>query len=255
MALLVLALAGLPAVAWGERGHRIVAEIAARRVDPRTAAAIAELLDGATLADVSFWADRARETPRYAWTRPLHYVNLPPDAAGYEPARDCPERLCVVAAVERFADELRDADLDRASRAAALRFLVHFVADVHAPLHVALAEDRGGNLIAVRFGGDETNLHRLWDGALIRPGDPVARAAALDAGLDEAEVARLRDSSPVVWADESWRLAHGHAYAVPADGVVDADYARRASDVIDDRLAAAGIRLAALLDRALSASR
>jgi len=139
-------LASLPlhAVAWGADGHRLIADVAEGLLSVPAKNEVLRLLalePGATLASVSTWADEAR-TPV---TAPWHYVNLPRDAnCRYDPDRSCVQGACVVSAIDHQAAVLASDAPDEA-RLKALKYLVHFVGDVHQPLHAGFADDRGGN--------------------------------------------------------------------------------------------------------------
>jgi len=245
---------------WGFKGHRIVADIAEARLTPAAKAQIKELLDGQSLADVSGWADEIRrERPE---TTNWHFVDIPRDThegvVRYDAARDCkpsPHGDCVVAEIERTEAVLADKTRSKAERAEALKFLVHFVGDIHQPFH-GIATARGGNDIhVVEFGSPQCgtrpcNLHGAWDSGLID-----------HAGLSEKEyVAQLEklipdkhidayEMSPEKWADESQMLAM--SAMVPEGGKVDQAYYENFSEMVNIRLAQAGVRLAAALNQAL----
>jgi hypothetical protein len=151
------------ALAWGKAGHRVVATLAMSLLTPEARAQVTDLLGpNVTLAEIATWADEVRTSRPN--TGPWHYVNIPREATTHNAARDC-ARGCVVSAIEQSLRLLQDASKDRAVREEALRWVVHFVADLHQPLH-ALAEDRGGNDVLSPFMVRQTNLHRLWDGDL-----------------------------------------------------------------------------------------
>jgi len=95
----------------------------------------------------------------------LHYVNSPPDSDGYDAQRDCADGCCVVGAIEHYADVLHDPTTPRPLKIEALKFLVHFVGDVHQPMHAGYERDKGGNDVKVWFFDNNTNLHSLWDPA------------------------------------------------------------------------------------------
>src|SRR5471030_179513 len=117
-----------PALAWGAEGHEIVAAIAAHELTPRARAA--HLLGGeAMLVLASNWADEIRDQRQ--GTGRWHFVDIPLAAPGYHPRRDCPDRACVVAQIENDMRILDSRRLNDSTRAEALRFLIHFVADVH----------------------------------------------------------------------------------------------------------------------------
>jgi hypothetical protein len=100
----------------------------------------------------SNWADEIRDQQRD--TGRWHFVDIPLTAPGYDPRRDCPDRACVVAQIENDMRILGDRRLSDGARAEALRFLIHFVADVHQPLHAEDNGDRGGNQVGSKSGGN-----------------------------------------------------------------------------------------------------
>jgi hypothetical protein len=158
------------ALAWGQEGHSIIAEIAQRRLDPDTLRKINALLGGeVSLASIASWADDYRALHRE--TAGWHFVDIPFDQSVYDPKRDCnPDKGdCVIHAIARFQAAVSDCSKPLSDRSEALKFLVHFVGDVHQPLHVETRfgadgkDDRGGNDVPVTFFGQKTNLHALWD--------------------------------------------------------------------------------------------
>ena len=260
------------AVAWGGQGHRLVGLIAAERLTPVAAKRVTWLLDGQTLADVASWADTF--TADQVQTSFWHYLNIPPEAAGYDRDRDCPRqpgvasgsradrwRDCAVDRITYWEERLADAKLDRADRATALKFIVHFIGDLHQPFH-ALGVGRGGNDVQVRVFGEATcggdpskpspcNLHSVWDGRLIAHRNTSDReyVAQLQKLIVDKRVASQPPGTPEQWAEQSFRLAKE---ALVTSGTnIDEGYYRRHIGVIDQRLALAGVRLAAVINRAL----
>ena len=142
---------------WWDLGHRTVALVAETRLLPRTREAVRDLLGGQSLADASVWADNIRQYRHDA--DPLHYVNVPLAAAEYDSLRDCPNGRCIVAAIAADRRVLANPAASPLDRAEALRFLIHFLGDLHQPLHTTDDGDRGGNLRPVYLAGDSTNLH------------------------------------------------------------------------------------------------
>ncbi len=264
-----IAVASPASALWGRDGHAIVAEIAWRELSPETQAAITELLadaeHGTTIQETASWADAVRPQDAYRWSAPLHYVNMAPDAAEYDHARDCPDQGCVVSAIQRFRDEVRDTSLPIEQRREALMFLVHFVGDLHQPLHGGRAEDRGGNDIEITFYGRETNLHRIWDFSILEAHDgspwPV-KAERLYASIsDHDRIAWLADfhdedmlATSGRWAFESHALAEDYAYGLVEHGAaLSADYVTATIDVAEVRLMQGGVRLTAVLETAFPA--
>lgn len=246
--LLAAALASpLSAQAFGSEGHHLVATIAEQQLSARARSEIARLLalePGAILASISTWADDTRTPSTAAW----HYVNLPRDAdCHYDASRDCPDGQCVVGAIERQQKVLASTASD-AERLKALKYLVHFVADVHQPLHVGYADDRGGNKYSVRVFERGTNLHALWDTGLIEQwlGGPSALLADLKVDGSLAPDA----SPPRQWVEESCRVVTTDGF-YPSGHKIDNDYALRTGPALKERLASRGRRLATLLKNSL----
>lgn len=271
-ALLVLALS-ISTDAWGPQGHRLVASLAANHLTPVARRNVAWLLGDERLADVAVWADEYLVGVNQ--TSFWHYVNIPPDATAYDRDRDCPRqpgvargargdvwRDCVIDRIRYNAERLADPKLDRADRAVALKFVVHFVGDLHQPFH-ATAVERGGNGIPVRVFGSETcggdparptpcNLHSVWDTQLIahRALDDAAYLRRLEQQVTAQHLLARPVGEPAEWAMESLALSNAAMLAPKADA--DEAYFRAQIPVIEERLALGGVRLAAVLNRALA---
>jgi hypothetical protein len=259
LAIAVLALSLIPAraFAWGSEGHRIIAEIAEQHLDPAAAQQVRDLLateNETSLAAVANWADQIRrQRPE---TAPWHFVDIPISAPGYVAARDCAGDNCVVAKINQFTAELQDRSLPGRQRLEALKFVVHFVGDVHQPLHASDNGDRGGNEVRVKFLGRRTNLHTVWDTGILAPavnGDERSYALGLDRQITPAEAARWGAGTPQQWANESHAVAVNLIYGKLAhSGTLPDGYETAALPVVDEQLERAGIRLATVLNRALA---
>ncbi len=286
LASLCLATASPAARAWGDEGHEVIAAIASHHLKPaarrKALALLAGDRDRLTAHDFvsqSRWADRFRDSDRdgarvrYLHTRQWHFVDIerkapdidracfghPPLPAG-TPASAGPAAACIVDKIDQFSAELANARISPAERLLALKFLLHFVGDVHQPLHSSDDHDAGGNAKRVTAPGlPAGNLHGYWDTQFVRRlgPDPASTAAALAARITPAQVARWSQGTPTDWAQESYRLARGSVYATlpeaDADGVrhLPASYVARSSVLAATQLSKAGVRLAALLNRRL----
>ena len=245
-----LASQSVSAFAWGRQGHIVIASVAQRALTPaakRRVEALLALEPGATLASIANWADTQRDRDTGRW----HYLNLPRDAdCQYVAARDCPDGQCVLGAIQAQADRLGSTapDLDRLE---ALKYLVHFVGDVHQPLHVGYADDKGGNIYQVQAFGKGSNLHALWDTGLLRAIEPDAEVLTgqLLIGITAARVA-AEPFAPAAWARESCAVVAQAGFYPPTHRLPD-DYLQTYEPVVRQRLQAAGLRLAATLNRVL----
>jgi nuclease S1 len=236
---------------WWDLGHRVVARLAELRLTPHTRDAVRDILGGQDLAQASVWADNIRQY-RHDADR-LHYVNIPLPDSVYLPERHCRGGLCIIAAIEHDREVLANPAAAPEDRAEALRFLIHFMGDLHQPLHVADNSDRGGNRRIVYLLGDSTNLHAVWDGAMIeRVG--VSESEYFDElrrQMDSLDLPALERGTVADWAMEGHRIAVEHAYRLPRGGRIGQAYVQANRPIIDHALIAAGVRLAKVLNDAL----
>lgn len=243
----LLLLAPAPAFAWSRLGHRLIARLAADYLSNDARKELYRLL-GQSPEDASDWADSIRSVRRQ--TSPWHYINVPVTASvGDDWRQYCGDQGCLFTAIERFATMLGDRSRHDAERAEALRFLIHFIADLHQPLHVADRDDHGGNDLRVTWSGRDNNLHAVWDTRLIAStglseDEWFGRLRKTARAMDRKKVAR---SSILTWGAESHDMARDVAYAVPPSLELEGEYASIALPQVEARLAKAGIRLAHLL--------
>lgn len=244
------ALTSVKAAAWGYEGHAIIADIAAAHLSSVAAKRVSEILKGAPMRDVAYFADlyrlAHRETSRW------HFVNIAVGAVDYQPERDCQQidgqGDCLIAAIDRAIEDVK-ADGERQSLG--LKFLIHFIGDLHQPFHI-VTEARGGNEIAVTFFGVPSNLHRIWDTDLIRHSGrtPEGYAAILNSDyIVGRDLTTLAGGSTVDWALAS--RAIGLTALVPSNTALGEAYVQAFTPVMDQCLATAGARLAAVLNDAL----
>ncbi len=246
-------------LAWGPLGHRVIARLAERKLNPKARAAVTALLEEAeTIADAATCPDEhVRDLPK---SSPWHYVDVPLDEPKYDAkfSGDVPEKGCVVDKIKEFQKTLKDSSKSIEERRLALRFVIHLIGDLHMPLHVGDNQDKGGNKTQVRFFDQGTNMHRLWDsGMMLRAGDSedfwLADVAELDTPNKRATATK---GTVEDWATESLLLARA-AYIVPETGkrlkpgqkLGDA-YLNTHLPVVRRRLYEAAIRVARVLNEA-----
>jgi len=251
--------------AWGHEGHRLTALVAEQYLLPVTKAQIVELLQAdaksrETLADVAPWADDYRTD--HPETAQWHFVDIPKSAATFDRNRDCPVtkkdpkspwRDCVTDRILYFEGRLGDTSLSEAGRAIALKFLVHFVGDIHQPFH-ALGDDRGGNGISVTFlgstscGTNRCNLHGVWDDSIIEAQglNEKQYTDRLLQKIKDNDWERMAGGEPTAWANIS------HHYAVdalaPNGAFLTREYVMEEAKIVDAQLALGGLRLAHILN-------
>jgi hypothetical protein len=276
MAVMLLALlAASPAAAWWEYGHETVAEIALGQVQPRTRASIEWLLkrDAAletptcrarTIEEASVWPDCIKELgDRFSYQYSWHYQD-PEICKPFDLTPFCKDGNCVSKQIERNQRLLADRKLPVRDRLMALAYLVHFVGDLHQPLHGAEHDaDMGGNKPKARYGAlPPRSLHTIWDGLLAERAisTPEGGPAGILAEVPPADRVTLIAGTVEDWSRESWGLAKELVYATAqADPCAPADPNARLDPATIDALvpkvrlqvAKGGLRLARLLDEAL----
>ncbi|OBU00298.1 hypothetical protein VE01_01489 [Pseudogymnoascus verrucosus] len=279
LSLPLLLLPILPSVsAWGSLGHMTVAYLAEHLVAPRTAVYMQQILSNPSspgyLGSIATWADSYRYTKDGRYSAHLHYIDAddsPPWKCGLDIERDCADEFCIVSAIGNYTSRLMDADLNPYQRAIAAKFVVHFIGDIHQPLHTE-GLLRGGNGIKVRFGARNSNLHSVWDSALAEhliggytPTHARSWAGTLLSSIEGGVYSSLVDewredislgdveNSVMRWAQESNRLVC--EVVVPEGGWeelqgkdLSGEYYEQAIGKVEMQVARAGVRLAEWLD-------
>ena len=267
---------------WGAGGHMMVASIAFKRLNPRAKAKAIELLaipinpaaitaKSKNFINASHWPDDLRPFPEFDHFKELHFIDTPFSADRAQlPALPTPN---IVTALQENVEILRTST-DKKAQAQALRFIIHFVGDIHQPLHCATRVDgsspegdRGGNLVSIKIRGNgqlkTTNLHSYWDGGIGTfpktgpnfappPLSQIGPATVIAMKGNPATAAGLNLNDPTnyeAWAEESFTLARNVAYKGMRNGVKpSAAYKAASTKVVRKRVAWGGYRLAALLN-------
>lgn len=231
------------AFAWGSDGHKIVALLADAQLTPTARKQVDRLLalePGSNLASISTWADEHRNPATAAW----HYVNFPRGDCNYQPERDCPDGKCVVSAIDRQVEVLRT-NGDDEKRLNALKYVVHFIGDIHQPLHAGYGDDRGGNSYQLQAFMRGSNLHAVWDTGLIK-NLSLENEAIVKSLLIRPLPAETIISSANKIAEESCRIVAKPGFY--PERLVTMDYLETYTPILAYQLALAGYRLAQLLN-------
>ena len=271
LALFLVCLLPAPAFAWGRLGHWLVGELASYQLTPQARTQVELLLKGEhdpTLGGVASWADdlRGSDPQRFKATSRWHYINAKGGGCDFDVARDCKDGDCVVRAVEEQAKILADKTQPLEKRRDALKFIVHFVGDMHQPMHAGNRDDAGGNKFQVSLrtsiqpeeyarknyvnGVMGTNLHSVWDYYILAAADrkPAAYARKLRDQLPPKDDVSV--GAPLAWATESCALIDAKSI-YPQQHVMTHAYLDAMRPLAEKRLVTAAVRLAELLNTTL----
>jgi hypothetical protein len=249
------------AFGWGAKGHNVIAHIAQNHLSPRAGREVTRLLGGYNMAYWSAWADGLRDDPRYDTFSTWHYANAD-EGFTYATAPKNPEGD-VFTAVSHCVEQLSARTTGDTLKSMYLKLLIHFVGDMHCPMHAGRAGDRGGNEVPVTFLGTPGNLHRMWDSQLIdaaRPWSALEWALNIDrrmtrdqrraliSGVPGGHPARTPDEAMwLEWMEQTVATAHT-LYADTPDKV-SWPYINRYTPLAERKLLEAGHRLAWLLNK------
>lgn len=238
---------------WGKTGHRIVGEIAERNLNANTKKALKEIIGEEPLWRASTWADEIRSDPTRSNTAFWHYASIPDGKTYFDQKRN--KDGDVIEALYRFEDVLRDPKATKENKLEALKFVDHFVGDLHQPLHVGLAEDRGGNSIKVKWFRDESNLHTVWDEEIINFEQLSYSEYANFLNKYSAEEKKAFEAGSFIdWAKESQEL-RPKVYDLPENKNLSYEYGFKTKPIVELRLKQAGLRLAYVLNNIFAKSK
>ncbi|KAF7589804.1 hypothetical protein BBP40_003613 [Aspergillus hancockii] len=267
---------------WGDVGHRTVAYLAEKYLSAEGTRLVEDLLhgDGEDISDAAVWPDTIKFPKPY--TRPWHYIDAlddPPNTCRVSYEQDCDKEGCIVSAFENMTHHVYDPNWDKAGQAESLKFLMHFIGDIHHPLHVE-AKGRGGNDYPVCFDRRcaNENLHSIWDTDIphkingikhnLKHNDEKEAAAGWATRLFQSNASRdLRAectdvSNPVkcamAWATETNKLNCQYVFKKGIDWLMEnnlgGEYYEGAAPLVEEQILKAGIRLAGWVN-ALAAER
>ena len=236
---------------WGTQGHMVVAQVAENNLTPSARKAVKQILKDFSMADIANWADFVKSRPEWAHTKSWHFVDIP-DGEDYSTAEHHHEGD-IVAAITEMVAVLKKNNSDAVSKENALKFIVHFVGDIHQPLHVGRPEDRGGNDVRINFEGRNSNLHALWDSLMIMksPMDHIAYAAWLEHGksfLPPYDLPAFAFSTVIAEGMNARVDIYNFSQTVDGNIRVTEAYYKRNIELMNRQLLNGGKRLAQLLN-------
>jgi len=232
---------------WSETGHRVVGQIADHYLKGRTKRKIEKLLNNKSLALVSTYADDIKSDKRFDKFYTWHFINIPLDA-NYEDAEKNPSGD-LVTAINTCIDIIKDKTSSDEDKAFYLKLLIHFVGDLHQPMHVGLAEDKGGNDFKLQWFYKDSNLHSVWDRELIDHNNMSYSELADNADtLSKEQIKAIQAGTLVDWVNDTHKLTRQVYANVKPNDNLRYSYSYDNFETVRSQLQKGGIRLAKVLN-------
>lgn len=243
-----MAFSSADALAWGQKGHDVTCAVAERHLSKKAKKQISEILDGKSIVYWANWMDNASNTPEYAYTKTWHYrdvdenesyENLVPEESGD-----------VLTAIESQVKALKSGTLNKEAQALALKMIVHFVGDLHCPMHMGHKTDLGGNRWQVQYFNEGKNLHSVWDSGLIESAHKWTYTEWADQidRVSEEEFEAITAGTPLDWGKDAYEAAKAIYAETPVGTKMSYGEVSRWSPVVEQQLLRGGLRLAKLLN-------
>lgn len=241
--LAVLFLIPSKTLAWGKKGHALVAEVAFNYLDNDTKKIVLGYLDGMSIEDAANWMDDIKDDKSYDYMKPYHYTNID---KGQEVIETSGSNIIYI--LNQTIKELQNnKNLSRQEIKTKILIVFHLVGDLHQPLHVGYGSDKGGNTVQINYKGQGSNLHSFWDSGIISD-QKIDLENCLSANKFSPEMNNLKTIDVLAWSKESRNLLDS-VYNTGGAKIKE-DYVLAGSKIIESQIQKAGIRLAAILQKA-----
>jgi len=232
---------------WGKTGHRATGEIAEKHLSKKAKKEIEKLLNGYSLAFVSNYADEIKSDNKYNKYYAWHYVNFPFDST-YE-SHPKSEKGDLIVGINTCIKVLKDEGSSKEDKVFHLKMLVHFIGDLHQPMHIGMAEDRGGNDFKVEWFNKGTNLHAVWDSKMIDGyGMSFTELAGSTKKLSKQQLESIQNGTVVDWMNDSRTICEEIYTSAEIDENLRYRYSYDYMETVRFQLQKGGIRLASLLN-------
>lgn len=251
----ILLVTSINAYSWGQKGHDTIVYIAENHLTDATKEAVDSLFNGRSLVYYANWLDNASHTPEYAYSKTWHYKNIDQDQS-FESA-PLLESGDIVRAIEDQVKTLNDQNVNFEEKQLALRMLIHFLGDVHQPMHLGHASDLGGNRHVVKYFGKDSNLHSIWDSSLLESAHKWSYTEwqqQLDRLSPQEELIIINGGTPQIWAEETYKICKDIYDRTPEGSRISYDYVAEWTPVIEQQFLKGGLRLADVLNSIFDSS-
>jgi hypothetical protein len=227
-------------LAWGKKGHALVAEVAFSYLDENTKKIVLEYLDGTSIEEAANWMDNIKSNHSYDYMKPYHYANFERNEVVTEISGDN-----IIYQLDATIKELKNRkNLSKEEIKTKIQIIFHLIGDLHQPLHVGYSSDKGGNSLQLRFNDKGTNLHSLWDSGIIEKKE-ITLDDCLKDPFSKKELRKISKINVLNWSKES-RTFLDQVYNTGGNNITQ-EYSNTNAILIESQIHKAGIRLAAVL--------
>ena len=232
---------------WGATGHRVIGEVASQHISKRTAKALNELLEGESLAYASNFGDDIKSDKKYNKYYSWHYANLDLDQTYAESDKN--PKGDIIIAIQNCINILKNSNESKGRKQFFLKLLIHFIGDLHQPLHLGQLKNKGGNDIKVKWFGKNSNLHRVWDSGIIDShGMSYSEMTVNLPVLTAFEIKSLKNNSLNDWLLEIHALTNRIYITLPEKTNLGYKYRYEYINIVRKQLLNGGIHLATVLN-------
>ena len=231
---------------WGSTAHRAMSEVASFYLTENANNKINEILDGETIVTVSTYADDIKSDSRYDKYYNWHFINMELDE-DYEDTVPS-EKGDLFIAINRCLDILESDSATDSERSFYLKLLIHFIGDLHQPMHIGRYEDRGGNRIYVKWFGRNSNLHRVWDSDMINGYNMSYTELAKNLPIPEKLEIEFERDDLIDWVNEVHSYTRKIYNDVSVNDSLGYEYQYENFQTVRDLLLIGGLRLASVLN-------
>ena len=247
MRLIVFLIASLLSIInWGSTGHRALAEVASFYLTENAKNKINEILDGETIVTASMYADDIKSDSRYDEYYNWHFINMELDE-NYEDTVPS-EKVDVFIAINKCIDILESNSVTDSEKSFYLKLLIHFIGDLHQPMHIGRYEDRGGNRVYVKWFGRNSNLHRVWDSEMINGYNMSYSELAKNLPTPEKLEIEFERDDLIVWVNEIHSYTRKIYNGVSIDDNLGYEYQYENFQTVRDLILKGVLRLASVLN-------
>ena len=238
-------------MAWGMLGHRVVGEIAETYLTRKASREVKNILGNESLAMSSNWADFIKSEPKFDYIGNWHYINLPAGMSIEKLSQHLQNDTTTNALtrINFLSSELKNKSLEQEKKVMYLKLLIHIVGDLHQPMHTGRFEDLGGNKVQLKWFGQNTNLHRVWDSDLIDYQNLSYTEYAKSINfLDKKRLHSLQQEGATQWVMDSYKISEKLYAGVKTDEKLSYKYIYDHIETANQQLLKGGVHLAALLN-------